>query len=107
MSRSAVTVSISMPPETRELMDRLRGSASQSEYVRRLVEAEVARRGVNEAWLALARLADAQAEIPDSWRRDDLPDLLEDVLVARDPAALIGAEVDAAWSLEKLGPATR
>ncbi len=97
-----------MSPETRELMDRLRAGLPPSEYVRGLVEEDAARHALSDPQLALAKVAEAQRDIPPAWQRDDLPDLLADLLKGADVSAVIGAEVEAGnLSREELGPAPR
>ncbi len=97
-----------MPPEARELMDRLRAGVTPSEYLRGLVEADGARRALSDPYLALAYLAEAQRQLPEAWQSEDMPDLLADDLTGTDVSAIVGAEVDASGlTREDLGPAPR
>lgn len=84
-----------MPPEARDLLDVLREESTPSEYVRRLVEADAARRALESPQLALAEVTRAQAELPPSWFREDLPDPLEEVRRVPPAERLVGADVDA------------
>lgn len=107
MARSAVTISVSMPPEVRNLLDSLREDLTPSEYVRQLVESDAARRALESPQLALAEIARAQAELPLSWLREDLPDPLHEVRQVPLADRMVGADVDASgFNLADLKPAT-
>ncbi len=97
-----------MPPETRDLMDRLRAGVTPSEYVRGLVEADGARRALGDPYLALAYLTEAQRQLPAAWQGEDMPDLLADVHVGPDLGAIVGAKVEGSGlTREDFGPAPR
>jgi hypothetical protein len=94
-----------MPPEVRNLLDSLREDLTPSEYVRRLVESDAARRALNSPAFALAEIARAQAELPLSWLREDLSDPLDEVHHLPEAEGLVGAAVDATdLNLSKLKP---
>ncbi len=107
MARTAVTISVSMPPEVRDLLDSLRQDLTPSEYVRQLVESDAARRALESPQLALAEIARAQAELPLAWLREDLPDPLEDMRQVPPADSLVDADVDASgFNFADLKPAT-
>lgn len=107
MARTAVTVSVSMPPEVRDLLEALREESTPSEYVRRLVETDGARRALESPELALAEVTRAQAELPSAWLREDLGDPLEEARWMPDATGLVGAAVYAGdLNLQDLKPAT-
>lgn len=106
MARIAVTISVSMPPEVRDLLDSLREDMTPSEYVRQLVESDAARRTLESPQLALAEIARAQAELPLAWLREDLPDPLDEVRQLPPADRLVGADVDASnFNFADLKPA--
>ncbi|HLH69266.1 MAG TPA: hypothetical protein VKY90_09615 [Candidatus Dormibacteraeota bacterium] len=90
VARTAVTLSISMPAPTRRLLDDLREGRSVSEYVRRLVEQDAARRLRRSP--TQAGLEEVGQEPPRSWRRQQ-PDLLEPTRSFPSVAELVGASV--------------
>lgn len=107
MARTAVTISVSMPPEVRDLLDSLRDDLTPSEYVRQLVESDAARRALESPELALAEIARAQAELPLTWLREDLPDPLDGVRQVPPADSMVGSDVDATdFNLADLKPAT-
>jgi hypothetical protein len=107
MARTAVTISVSMPPEVRDLLEALREESTPSEYVRRLVETDAARRALDSPELALAEVARAQAELPAAWLHEDLGDPLEDARRVPEVDGLVGADVYAGdLSLQDLKPAS-
>jgi|SRR5579859_1154053 len=107
MARTAVTISVSMRPEVRDLLDSLREDLTPSEYVRRLVESDAARRALESPQLALAEIARAQAELPSTWLREDLPDPLDEARQVPPADHLVGADVDATnINLADLKPTT-
>lgn len=101
MARTAVTLSISMPPRTRSLLESLRKDRSASEYVRRLVEEDAARRALHSPSLAELELAEARRDLPDAWLLRELPDPLEDARAFPSAGMLAGSAV----SLGALAPA--
>jgi len=92
VARTAVTLSISMPAPTRRLLDDLREGRSVSEYVRRLVEQDAARRLRRAPTAAELELEQARRELPRAWRRRQ-PDLLERSRAFPSAAGLAGASV--------------
>lgn len=106
MARTAVTISVSMPPDVRDLLDSLRENLTPSEYVRQLVESDAARRALESPELALAEIGRAQAELPLAWLREDLPDPLDEVRQTPPADSLVDAFVDAIdINLAELKPA--
>jgi hypothetical protein len=98
VTRTAVTFSISMPPSTRRLLDDLREGCSVSEYVRRLVEQDAARRLRRPP--VRAESEEIDPTLPRAWRRRQL-DLLEQNRAFPSVVNLVGASV----ILEGLGRA--
>jgi len=97
-----------MPPEVRDLLEALREESTPSEYVRRLVESDGARRALDSPELALAEVTRAQAELPSAWLHEDLGDPLEELRRLPDVGGLVGADVYAGdINLQGLKPATR
>jgi len=92
VTRTAVTLSISMPAPTRRLLDDLRGGHSVSEYVRHLVEQDAARRLRRSPATAGTEPGRAAGELPRSWRRRQ-PDPLEGIRAFPSAAGLAGASI--------------
>src|SRR5579875_3561901 len=90
VARTAVTLSISMPAPTRRLLDDLREGCSVSEYVRRLVEQDAARRLRRPP--VRAESEEIDPTLPRAWRRRQL-DLLEQNRAFPSVVNLVGASV--------------